>query len=354
MPYKKGDKWVAQVRKTGRKREKIFQTKREAIAWEVEQKNLPDKEWEEKIPTACLIDWATKYLDYAKVKFSRKTFDEKRSMFKRFFKAVDPALPVDKLDAGQVLSYLQSQVGSRSGYAANKDRKNLVAAWNWGIRYFMLPFFNPCKVDRFPEERQPRYVPPEEDFWKVYEQADDDQDRLMLLAFLHTAARKSELLHHLKWENVDFAAGTIALATRKRADGTLEYDTLPLTDELYAGLLKHKQQSQSEWVFLNPVRNAPFVERKLWMPGLCARAGIKKFGVHAIRHLTASILAQAGEPTINIQAILRHKKISTTEKYLHRTTNLKSSIQIPPENKKAVGESRELPFDGYRLESAVS
>jgi hypothetical protein len=29
-------------------------------------------------------------------------------------------------------------------------------------------------------ERQPRYVPPEEDFWKVYEKA-EGQDKVMLL-----------------------------------------------------------------------------------------------------------------------------------------------------------------------------
>ena len=34
-------------------------------------------------------------------------------------------------------------------------------------QYLGLPMPNPCLVDRFPEERHPRYIPSEEDFWKV-------------------------------------------------------------------------------------------------------------------------------------------------------------------------------------------
>jgi hypothetical protein len=30
-----------------------------------------------------------------------------------------------------------------------------------------LPTDNPCLVERFPEIKQPRYVPSEKDFWKV-------------------------------------------------------------------------------------------------------------------------------------------------------------------------------------------
>jgi site-specific recombinase XerD len=55
---------------------------------------------------------------------------------------------------------------------------------------------------------------------------------------------------------------------------------------------------------------------------------------HAIRHLSASILAKNGVPSIQIQAILRHKKLSTTEKYLHRIDDLKSALTLLGKNKK--------------------
>jgi hypothetical protein len=43
-----------------------------------------------------------------------------------------------------------------------------------------LPALNPFLVEKFPEQRQPRYVPSEQDFWKGYEQA-EGQDEVMLL-----------------------------------------------------------------------------------------------------------------------------------------------------------------------------
>ena len=48
MPYKRGMKWYAQVRKDGLKREKIFLTKKEAVDWEAEMRRKPVSEWLEK------------------------------------------------------------------------------------------------------------------------------------------------------------------------------------------------------------------------------------------------------------------------------------------------------------------
>ena len=87
-------------------------------------------------------------------------------MFKRFYRVIDPDLPVAKLKPEAVLKYVLKQKKERSGYAANKDCKNLVAAWNWGMTCLdpPLPGPNPCLVERMPEVRHPRYVPPEVDF----------------------------------------------------------------------------------------------------------------------------------------------------------------------------------------------
>ena len=115
MPYKKAkNKYVAQVRRNGQRREKVFQTLKEAKKWEAEMRKLSEEEWSGKTNMACLIDWATKYLDYAKTRFSEKTYLEKKSVFKRFFKSIDPATPVEKLTSGMVLAYIQEQHEKRS------------------------------------------------------------------------------------------------------------------------------------------------------------------------------------------------------------------------------------------------
>jgi hypothetical protein len=146
MPYKNSiNQWIGQVRYKRQTKRKTCKTKKEAIDWErntVKELKSPQNE----IPTVLLIDWATKYLKFAKLKFVKTVWREKHFVFKRFFKEVNPGLPVESLTSGKVLSYLQGQFQKRSGCTANRDRKNLVAAWNWGMKYLdpTLPGPNPC------------------------------------------------------------------------------------------------------------------------------------------------------------------------------------------------------------------
>lgn len=322
-------RWLGRVQKDGQIRQKICRTKQEALAWEAEQRKT---EWETTDTTSSLGQWAQNYLDYAE-KFAGKTYGQKKKTFKEFFAAkgrndrciVAPGDDVKSLTPAKVLAILQVQFRQRSGYAANKDRKNLVAAWNWGIKYHAFPTPNPCLVDRFPEQREPRYVPPEEDYEAVLEQA-SGQDRVMLVAFLHLAARRSELFR-LTWADVDFGRDRIRLSTRKRLEGSLEYDWLPMTGELKSELLwwwenrKYKQQPfvfvcEDEMKFCREHIGKPFTNRQHFMRRLCQRAGVEPFGFHAIRHLTASILYRLGQPVGVIQSILRHKNPTTTERYL--------------------------------------
>ncbi len=333
MPYKRKEKsrkpWLAQVKINNKYVRKSFATKREAVDWEVEKR----KSINSLTPTISLGEWAIRYLDFAQAKFVKKTYQEKRAAFKFFFCSVDKELSVENLTAGIVLRHLQNQCTSRSGYAANKDRKNLVAAWNWGIKYLGFPRDNPCLVERFPQRKNTRYVPSEKDFWKVYEAAWTQQDALMLLGYLHLAARKSELFR-LKWEDVDFADVKVRLYTRKTRDGSWESSWLPMTDDLYSGLLSHRRrQKDGTWVFPDPETGRPYIHRLHWLKHLCVRAKVKHFGLHAIRHLTASILASEGIPMIDIQTILRHKNLSTTERYIRRIESVRPVLKVLPQLK---------------------
>ena len=225
MPYKRKKRnkmeWVGEVMRQGKRFFKVFQSKTGALAWEAEIRNKPAETLTTHSDCLKLIDWASKYLEYSQTKFVHNSFKEKRSVFKRFFENVDPILNVTNLKPIQVLNHLRMQAEVRSGYAANKDRKNLVAAWNWGMKYLALPTPNPCLAERFPENRQTRYIPPERDFWKVFDVL-EGQDSVMFLAYLQLAARRSELFR-LRWDDFDFSSGRVRIGTRKRVEGSLEY-----------------------------------------------------------------------------------------------------------------------------------
>ncbi len=84
------------------------------------------------------------------------------------------------------------------------------------------------------------------------------------------------------------------------------------------------------------------------MKRLCASAGVRPFGLHAIRHLTASILANEGVPVIVIQGILRHKKSNTTQRYLHGLSEMKTALQTLSKRKSRLTEP--LPSAKRRTE----
>jgi len=354
MPYKRGKKWVAQVRINGIRREKIFLSKKDAVAWEVAMKQNPETVLSQQTNTASLFDWSQAYLSSAEARFAKSTYEEKRSMFRMLFKEVDPTLPVSDLTPARVQAYVTKQKELRSGYAANKDRKNLVAAWNWGMKYMdpQLPGPNPCKVEKMPEVRTPRYVPPEEDFWKVLNQA-EGQDQVMLLAFLHLAARRKEVFR-LKWEDIDFDNRRIRLWTKKRMGGNLECDWLPLTEELKEALLWWRGTMPVKgqpYVFLcldkkpfcRDSYGKPFQYRIHFMKSLCELAGVKPFGFHAIRHLSASTLYREGYDVAVMQKILRHKNPNTTVHYL-RTLGIEDVRDALESLSSRLGNGVVLPF----------
>ncbi|MCF8074034.1 MAG: site-specific integrase [Desulfarculaceae bacterium] len=322
-------RWFARVQKGGNIRTKLCKTRAEALAWEAEQKAA---DWSKTdMDSLTVHDWATKYLDHAKQRFTGNTYVEKRSAFKRLLKSVDSSMLTRDLTVAQMLEHLKVQFQGRSGYAANRDRKNLTAAWNWGHKYLGLPMPNPVAlVEKFPEQRKPRYVPPEEDFWKVFDLA-EGQDKVMLAVAFYTAARRGEI-YRLAWEDVDWSNKRVRLSTRKRQDGSMEYDWLPMAEDLRAHMRwwwEHRTFKDSPWVFVSENEMAahaellgqPFTTRRTFMPSLCKRAGVKPFGFHGIRHLAASILYKEGYPVSQMQVILRHQSPTTTTEYL-RTLGL--------------------------------
>ncbi len=148
----------------------------------------------------------------------------------------------------------------------------------------------------------------------------------MLSAFLYLAARRGEIFR-LQWTDVDFSNNRIRLGTRKRRDGTLEYDWLPMNTELKNQLQwwhENRVYKDSPYVFVcdeeysfcREYCGEPFIMRRHYMHRMCEKAGVTPFGFHAIRHLVASKLYRMGKPLGAIQAILRHKSAGTTERYL--------------------------------------
>lgn len=362
---KRGKKrWRATVMVNGQRKEKLFpdsskRSHRNAVIWEKEEKERQKTE-QTDMDCLTLFNLAETYLDYAESNWAKITYKEKKGAFTRLFKNVDAELNLNNATPGIVMKHLMEQAKNRSGNAANKDRKNLSASWEWGRKYidgFPQDKQNPFKaVNKFPEKRSPRYVPPEKDFWKIYNKT-EGQDQVMLLSYLHLAARRKEVFN-LMWEDVDFVNSQIRIWTNKRQNGSKEFDWLPMTSELRKTLIDWWQcrpLKETPYVFVclektpfcESFYGKPFKQRRHLMARLCEKAGVKHFTFHAIRHLTASILYHKGYEVSVIQSILRHKSPTTTNRYL-KSLGLEATREALEEGLAGLGTI--VPFKQKALE----
>lgn len=311
---------------------------RAAIVWEeqtkkdlLEAKRLQAETLSDFSPhKVSVLEWANAYLEECERRNTLSTFKEKRDGFRRFIRylatteKLSPQMKVEDFGRREARLYLAFQKDKRGPNCSNKDRKVLTTAWRWGVAYldgFPLDRPDPfLGCQRYPEIRTPRYIPPEEDFWKVFEVA-PQRDQALLACYLNLAARKSELLR-LTWDEVDFSRNTVVLTTRKTRTGTIKRDEMPMNPEVRKMMLWlwENRQGDSNHVFtcsVPPLTGQPYKTAAHVMERLCEKAGVKRFGFHAIRHLAATILAQEGNSLFSIQHSLRHEKQSTTDRYLH-------------------------------------
>lgn len=103
----------------------------------------------------------------------------------------------------------------------------------------------------------------------------------------------------------------------------MSYEWLPMSDDLHNELWswwKDRPIKDIPFVFVstsNRHYGQPFTTRRQFMKGLCKRAEVKEFGFHALRRYVASALADEHKVSAKtIQRILRHKSVTTTERYI--------------------------------------
>lgn len=324
MPYREGKQWRAHIMVNGVRVTGMFATKGQAKRFE-EQERKRLRNAEKVSPDTDLQTLSYKYLDYIHPRMSQKTYNEKQSLCVRLGKTWGNQ-PLLSITPEMVSDFLLAQAKTRSPNASNKDRKNLLAMWNWG-RKFLAVNHNPlAAIDQLPHARTVQYTPPEEDIAKLI-MAADRTEKVFLDCYLQTGARRSEIFR-LTWNDINFEAQTITLWSRKNRRGEWEAQTIDMNDELSSGLQWWRKAPENNykdesfvWIDHHPGPNQgkPFKVRRKFMRDLCERADIKPFGFHALRRFVASYLADSGKVSIKrIQELLRHKNLATTERYIKR------------------------------------
>lgn len=314
MPYRDRGLWRAVVKIEGKRISAGFPTRAEAVAWEVEQKRLARQRTTSG--GAGLYELAARYLEHAEREFQPKVTGKKKSTLKRFLAHAGADMALTDITPAIILDYLHAQRRSRTAAACNEDRSHLRAMWYYGRIAFDLDRNPAAMVPPFKADRRQLYTPPEEDVQAVLAAAQGEA-LVWLRCYLLTGAREQEV-NRLRWEHVDFEHGRIGFMSKKIRSVRQELQYIPMASLLSESLKSWRKIGPrgSEWVFPSPRTGNACHQRDRLLRRACERAGVRPFGFHSMRRYVGSILAKSGEPMRTIQAILRHRSLAHTERYI--------------------------------------
>lgn len=333
MPYKEGGKWRGAVMVDGQRKTKLFDTRKAARDWEAaERKRL--KNFPLTSDGMALNVFCTRYLNYVEArKLSRKTYVEKRTLAKRICDRFGKHSWVGEITVDQIATYLEERAEEVSANTYNRDRKNLLAMWNWGFKRLDLAHNPVAKTDRLPHERKPQIVPTKQEV-NLIQMAADRHDRNLIIACATTGGRRSEIFRWTWTDDIDFENERVRLGHRKGRNGKMKYRYMEMNKTLREAL-KDQWETRlphSDYVFQNraiwtdkdgnvfrkhPNYGQRFTARRRFMRGLCKRAGIEPLGFHSLRRFWASEMRRKGVDMLTIQQGMGHKYSSTTDGYIY-------------------------------------
>jgi len=129
-----------------------------------------------------------------------------------------------------------------------------------------------------------------------------------------TGARKREVLD-ARWEDFDYERRLWRIHTTKLGKPRF----VPMSDGVVT-LLESVPRLGSQWAFPNPKTLKPYVSIfHSWHSARC-EAGLKDVRIHDLRHSYASFLVNAGRSLYEVQRLLGHTQIKTTQRYAHLAT----------------------------------
>ncbi len=130
---------------------------------------------------------------------------------------------------------------------------------------------------------------------------------------LVTGARKNEVLR-ARWEQFDLERRQWRVPKSKSG----YHRFIPISDVAYRIIEERRAIGlESPWLFPNPTTGEPFVEIYNSWNTARKRAGLKQLRIHDLRHSFASALVNGGTPLYEVQKLLGHSSIRTTERYAH-------------------------------------
>lgn len=144
------------------------------------------------------------------------------------------------------------------------------------------------------------------------QQSDNPMLQYIVPMLILTGARKNEVLY-ARWEDFNLEQRIWRIPMSK--SGKARH--VPISDGVLRLLDTMPRKDDCPWMFANPKTGKPYKSFFNSWHTARKKVGLSDVRVHDLRHSFASFLVNSGRSLYEVQKILGHSQISTTQRYAH-------------------------------------
>lgn len=301
---------------TGKRKQVLkrgFQTKREALAWEMKQRSS-----EVTSTSMTFSELSAKFYDYRKQK--DRTIENQSNMLRAHFPYCDD--PVDQINKTKMMEwYIDLTDGHLSPGTANLVLTVVKSIFAFGAQFYELP--NPASsLKRMRAQKRKYETWSVQEFNSFIDGVQGDLYKALFTFMYWTGCRKGEAMG---LQYTDFKNGSVHIHQQMTARGMSDLKTetsertIKLTDTVMSAIQPFLEACSEErpFVFGGEAPPAQSTVQKHFERGI-TRSRVKHIRIHDLRHSFATNAICSGASIVAVSKYLGHSNISITlDTYTH-------------------------------------
>jgi len=259
---------------------------------------------------------AQKHLPY--IQSYKRSWETDVSVLKNHLLPAFGKMHLDEIKREHVVQMVKDRLalGAAPG-TANRQLILLRYIYNCAIKWEIPGVtVNPTKGIPLLEEnnKKERYLSVEETqrLYNAVLRSENTMLKYIIPMLILTGARKREVLD-AKWQDFDLEQKRWRIPMTK--SGKPRY--VPLSEGALGILITVPRIQDCDYVFANPDTAKPYVSVFHSWDTARTRAGLSDVRIHDLRHSFASLLVNSGRTLYEVQNILGHADVKTTQRYAH-------------------------------------